>query len=280
MTPARAAWTGAAIGYGLVAVLGWTMFTDTTPDAQRVEDLLVLTALLGTPVAAAAAILGHRLAAAARGHDFAERIVGLATAGIDGPREEWAAAMRAELASIPDKEQRRRFAVGCAGASLRTSIDRTMWLLAVAGGVVVAAATLFASRVSLAGGRGGIMAFTLLPTILVLFGVAFLAAATTRSFRSGLITGALCLIVSLGAWLTVSMVEAAHWYHVAGVYIMDGDVPTGFPLDLQGAILDPLGFVVPHLLLWMPLPVLGAAAGARMTRSKREEATAPASSLV
>jgi hypothetical protein len=66
-------------------------------------------------------------------------------------------------------------------------------------------------------------------TVLVLFGVAFLAAVTTRSFRIGLTTGGLCLVASFLAWLTVSMVEGAHWYHVAGVYIMDGDAPMGFP---------------------------------------------------
>ena len=49
MSPARAAWTGAAIGYGLIAVLGWTMWTDTTPDPQRIGDVVFLTALLDTP---------------------------------------------------------------------------------------------------------------------------------------------------------------------------------------------------------------------------------------
>ena len=122
---------------------------------------------------------------------------------------------------------------------------------------------------------------TLLPTVLVIFGAAFFTAAATRSFWLGLTTGALCLVATLVAWLTVSMLEAAHWYHAgARVYIMDGDAPLGFPLDLGGAVLDPLGFVVPHLVLWLPWPVLGAAAGARMTRQKREQATSPASSMV
>lgn len=180
MSPTRAAWAGAAVGYGLIAVLGWTMWTDTTPAPQRVGDVIVLTALVGTPLAAAAAILAHRLAMAARGDDIAERIVGMASAGIDEPGDEWSAAMQAELASITDRRQRRRFAVGCVVASLRTSTGKAVWLPAVAGGAVVAAATLVASRVSLGGGRSGILGMTLLPTVLVIFGAAFFTAATTN----------------------------------------------------------------------------------------------------
>ena len=272
MNPGRAAAVmAAAVAYGIVGLLGWTMFTATTADAQRLGDVLVLTALLGTPLAAAAAILARRLAVA-RGDDVAERVVALATAGLQRSDGEWAAAMRAELASIDDRRERQRFAVGCAVASLRAGIGRPVWLVALATGACFATVVFVTSRVSLAGGRAGILGVLLFWAIPGLFGVGLLPAAAARSFRVGLLSGGLGLLAAAVATLVVSMAEGAHWYHVAGVFIMDGDVPKGGGLDLRAAVLDPLGFVVPLLLLWTPWPVLGAAAGDRLTRAARVEA--------
>jgi hypothetical protein len=58
------------------------------------------------------------------------------------------------------------------------------------------------------------------------------------------------------------MFEAARWHEVAGVFLMDGDVPS-HGLTRTEAILDPVSptFLIAFLLVWTPWPVLGAAAG-------------------
>ena len=89
----------AAVVYAIVGLLGWAMFTTTTPTAQRAGDLFALTAILGTPLAAAAVILARRLADAAQGDDLAERIVTLVAGGMKGSDGEWGKAMQAELAT-------------------------------------------------------------------------------------------------------------------------------------------------------------------------------------
>ena len=65
----------------------------------------------------------------------------------------------------------------------------------------------------------------------------------------------------------VAIVEAGHWHDLAGVYIMDGDVPKG-GLDRTGMILDAASpsFLLFHLLIWAPWPVLGAAVGVMRRR--------------
>ena len=83
----------AAVVYAIVGLLGWAMFTTTTPTAQRAGDLFALTAILGTPLAAAAVILARRLADAAQGDDLAERIVTLVAGGMKGSDGEWGKAM-------------------------------------------------------------------------------------------------------------------------------------------------------------------------------------------
>ena len=280
MNPRHATWIAAAVCYLLIALLTWATMSETTPDGERLGTAFAITLLFGTPLAAAAAILAHRLAGATRGGDTAERIVGLAAAGAQGNRREWAVAMRAELASIDDRRERRRFAVGCAVASIRSGIGRAAWLTALASGTIVAVATFASSRASLAGGQGGILASLGFPALALLFLVPLVAAAGTRSFRIGLVTGGLTLLAVFIATVAVSMFEAARWYHVAGVFIMDGDPPKTGTIDLRTAVLDPLRFMVPIVLLWAPWPVFGASLGARLTRRTRQEETPPTPALV
>jgi hypothetical protein len=172
--------------------------------------------------------------------------------------------MCSELASIDDPRDRRRFAIGCAAAALRTGPGRGQWLVAIGVGILFAVGTFAASRGSLGGEREGIMGFTLLWPELALLAVAFGSAMVTRSFRAGLVTGALALLAGIVAMLAVSMAEAAHWHDVARVFLMDGDAPSGGRLERIDAVLDPVRptFVVLHVLIWAPWPVLGAAAGA------------------
>ena len=251
----------AAVVYAIVGLLGWAMFTTTTPTAQRAGDLFALTAILGTPLAAAAVILARRLADAAQGDDLAERIVTLVAGGMKGSDGEWGKAMQAELASIEGLGERNRFALGCALTYLHAGIGRTVWLAALAIGAFMGAAVLITSRVTLAGGRVGVLGIIMFGAIPVLFGAGLLAAVSARSFRLGLVTGGLGMLAALVATMAMSMVEGAHWFQVAGVFVMDGDAPKGGALDVTIAVLDPLRFVVPLLLMWTPWPVLGAAVG-------------------
>jgi hypothetical protein len=170
--------------------------------------------------------------------------------------------MRAELASIEPRTERRRFAIGCSVSAI--GIDTRHWLrpVAIGTGVFFAAGTLVASRASMAGGRGGIMGFTLAVPVVVLFMVTFVTALTARSFRTGLMVGWIALLAGLIGMLGAAIVEAAHWYDVAGVYLLDGDNPRE-GLDRLAAVLDPVAptFVFFHLSLWAPWAVLGAGAG-------------------
>jgi hypothetical protein len=261
MTPKRAAWIAAAVASAPVVLFVWSA-ANSSPDHEQIEQFIFGAIVLATPLAIAAAVIGHRFAAAAHGDDAPDRFLRLATAGLSESCGDWGAAMRAELASIDDPRDRRRFAIGCAIAALRTCTGRQPLFIAIGMGVLLAAATFAVSRASLASGREGIMDFTLLWPPVVLFATAFIAALAARSFRSGLISGLLALTAVLIGVLAVSMAEAAHWYEVAGVYLMDGDYPQE-GLDRLDAILDPVtpSFVVFHLVIWGPWPVLGAAAG-------------------
>jgi hypothetical protein len=257
----------------------WAHNALTTDGGNKLEGLIAVLAIFGTPLAIASALVVERSASAGRGRDRPERLLGLATAGLRGSRREWGAAMRAELASIDAPRERRRFARGCAVAAIRAGTGWRPWLIAIGVGVAFAVGTYAASRASLAGGRSGIMGYTLLPPVAALFSLAFATALVTRSFRSGLVTAVLALVAGLVGMLAVAMVEAAHWYDVAGVYLMDGDAPKEGGLDRVGAVLDPVAptFVVFHLLIWAPWTVLGAAAGSWLRRHVDGQAASAAS---
>lgn len=69
--------------------------------------------------------------------------------------------------------------------------------------------------------------------------------------------------------LAAAIPEGALWAREAGVFMLDGDTPsTSAPLTASGGALDAvkattLTWGLPH---WLPWPVLGAAAGARLRR--------------
>jgi hypothetical protein len=276
----RATRFAAVFAAGLApAALLWAANAATTDGGNELEGLVAALAIFGVPLATATALVVDRLASDAGGRDTSERLLGLATAGLRGPRHEWGVAMRAELASIAVPRERRRFATGCTVAALRAGTGWGPWLGAVGTGVVFTVGTYAASRASLAGDREGIIGYTLFVPAAALFGLALVTALVTRSFRSGLVTGVLALVCGLGAVLGVALVEAAHWHDEAGVYLMDGDAPNE-GLDRLGAVLDPVAphFVAFHLLMWVPWPVLGAAAGSWIRRYSGRQAT-PAASL-
>jgi hypothetical protein len=252
VSPARAAWITGSIVIGLTAlfVSSWTVGSP--------GDLVLSTAFLGLPVALAAAVLVFRLASVPAGRDIAERLLSLATRG----RDEWERAMRAELASIDDPSERRRFAIGCLVTTVRVEA-RGRWPIVIGTGVVLAIGTLVTSRVLLGGQRSGIMIFTLFSPAVALFVVSLVTAWRARSFRAGLVVGALASLATMLGVFAVALLEAGQWHEAAGVYIMDGDAPK-VAIDTTGAMLDAVSpnFLLFHLWMWAPWPVLGAAAGA------------------
>jgi hypothetical protein len=276
MSPGRAATIAAAVTSAPLALLVWSM-TEGSIDFNRIEQFIFGFAILATPLVTASVIVVYRFVATAGGRDLPERLLSLATAGLRGSRGDWGAAMRAELASIDDSRERRHFAVGCSVTALRSSTGGGPLFVAIAMGAFFAVGTLAISRATLAGGRGGILGLSLIWPAVVLFTTAFVMALATRSFRTGLVSGLLALTTGLVGFFAVAMAEAARWYEVAGVHLMDGDYPKGGGLERLDAILDPVSpaFVFLHLLIWAPSPVLGAALGSLFRRRAAHEATVP-----
>jgi len=268
MTWRRCRWLlGAAVLAGLAALFAWMAITAPQSAAAATQVLskaVNLTLFIGTPLAAGTVLLIRRLKAATRGRLGAERLLGLATAGLPPARQEWGTAMRAELLSIDDPSARRAFARSAAFAALRIGHARP---LAIAGttGLLAAAGTLAVSRLLLAVDKPiGIGIYTMFAPVLLLFAAALLGAATRRSFRSGLEAGVVALFVALVGVFAVMAVEAVTWAEHYGVYVFDGDRPSTGHLGPGGAVGDALSpfFIGLHLVLWVPWPVLGAALGA------------------
>lgn len=123
----------AAVDAGYVLLLSWG-----SPPAPE-EDLWAYTAtnaVLATPAGLAGALLwitwwlrvGVRLAAM----DAPERLLTAAVATLPADRRDWGRAMTAELASVPDRRERRRFAIGCARTAVFPPRGHRTPVLAVA----------------------------------------------------------------------------------------------------------------------------------------------------
>lgn len=259
MSPTRAAMVTGSVIFVLMMLLG-------TWGSESFWAGLEAAAFLGLPLVVAGGVVAYKLASAPPGRDRAERLLGLVTSS----RGEWDLAMRAELASIDDPRERRRFARGCLMTTLKGAV-RNGWPVVITAGIVVVIGTLITSRVSLVGQRSGILVFTIYPPALILFVVSLVRARATGSFRTGVVVGTLALAASLAGVFGVALIEANQWYQVAGVYIMDGDGPKP-GLEKADVIRDAVSpnFMLFHLLIWAPWPVLGAAAGGRRRRNLDE----------
>ena len=251
----------------LVAVV-FSFSADSSPDlAHPLIQALVPTLWIGGPLGLAAVILLRRVTEVAEGPDFSGQLLAVATSGMPKTKRSWGRAMRAELETIEVATDRRSFAWGCSLAALRAGITDRHLILGAATAILLAALAFAASRVMFAGSQVGLMAYTLTvpPVLLVL--IATWGASPRKSFRDGLMTGCLTLVFALVVILGVEVVEAAHWYDNGGIFIVDGDTPrTG--ISRTAVILNPLspGFVLLHLMCWLPMPVLGAALGSRQPR--------------
>lgn len=278
----RPAWASAVAGAVVLAIwilLAWAMAPGGA-GSPAVEAMATAVVVLGLPYVAAAAVLAHRVAGAARGSDVAARVLAVATAG--RAADDWGAAMRAELAHIDDAADRRRFAFGCAAAAVRADVARASRVVAPVAFVAFAAVTLVASRVMLAGDRTGMLA-GLYVVVLAVFAAGLAAGYARRSFRAGLVSGYLTLAAGLAGVLAVAAVEAVTWYYTAGVFIIDGDYPKNGIAGPGAAIGDALtGMTFFVLLSAAPWPLIGAALGAirRRTAARRRPAGGPERSRV
>jgi hypothetical protein len=268
----RASWVAAVAA--LVALGAWVLViragltADDDPGIPPVE-VLVGALFFGWPHALAAATAVVATARTAVGPDAPARLLALATSGRRGRRDEWGAAMRAELASITAAPRERlRFAAGCALTALRRGWGRSPWIVAVACAVLFAALTVATSRASLYGSRtGSLWAVVYGPPQITLLLVGLVAAWTGRSMRTGLEHAVAALAGILLGVLAAAIPEGALWAREAGVFLLDDDAPST-PLTATGGALDALKATtliwgLPH---WLPWPVLGAAAGARLRR--------------
>ena len=194
----------------------------------------------------------------------------IATAGLrDGDRA-WGAAMRAELANVDERGERRRFALGCTASAMRLGPDGVTWLVAASAAGLAAVGTYAASRASLADGAGGIL-LAHVPGIAVVVFVATLAIALRhRSFRDGLQGGTLALLAAFVASYGVGISEAVVWAERRAGYLTTGDA---VPPSAQAAVLDLLRpeFVLWNLAYGLLSMLLAAAMGALVARRRADD---------
>lgn len=170
--------------------------------------------------------------------------------------------MRAELASIQDPKARGRFARSAARAAFRFRLGLSVGLGMVSA-VLVAAATLLASRLQLANDGPGVIGVTVpVPTLFLLL-VALVSAALTGSFWIGVKAGALALAMSSVALFAVLAVEGLVWMDQRGVFVLDADPPSGVTRT-QDVVLNifSTGMWIGHAVLWVLGILIGAALGA------------------
>ncbi|HEY7718811.1 MAG TPA: hypothetical protein VH915_08630 [Pedococcus sp.] len=268
----------AATALVLLAVLlgGVVLIGGVEEPGSRLGDLVGLVVLVGLPPAVALGLLVGRVVAAARGRDLPERLLAVATAGLPGSRRAWGTAMRAELAAVEDPSERLRFARGCTTAALRTGWTRSALLVATVVGAVLAGATVATSRVSLAGDRSGSLLVVLTmvaPAVLVVASAG--AAVVGGSFRAGLETGALALVLAVAGVVAAAVPEGALWARTAGTFMLDGDAPAGAITVREGALDAVTSILVLGVPLWLSFPVLGAALGAWLRGWRRVGGAGP-----
>jgi MFS family permease len=234
-------------------------------------DLFFASLLFALPWPVLGAALGARSAdLAPRGRDGWDRLLQVATAGLRGGNRAWGAAMRAELANIDERGERRRFALGCTASALRLGVDRTMWPVAAGAAGLAAVWTYIASRASLGDGAGGILLAHGSGVAVVVFAATLVIALRQRSFRAGVQGGILALLAAFVASYTVGVSEAIVWAERRAGYLTTGDA---VPPSAEAAVLDLLRpeFVVGNVAYGLLSMLLAAAMGALVARRRAQD---------
>jgi hypothetical protein len=256
VTPRQAGRKAAFVTLGVVAVLSIAKSAIGGPLAALIDGLF-LTALLGGPLAAVAAIVTYRWRTATD-----SPATGASRTAVAPRDDEWMTAVRNELAAVEDPRERRRFArQALVVVVLRRTITARTWLLSACVAVALALGLLALSRADLGFGDG-VGTYTFLGPPLVFFTVGAVSARRLRSFSRGLAVAGTVAVVSAIAMVPVAAAESARWYSEAGLSLLDGETATVG--STPAAVLDTLHpvFIVVHLLFWIPGPVLGARLGA------------------
>jgi hypothetical protein len=129
--------------------------------------------VLAVPVAVVGSILTRRRPRGHGGRDVADRLLAAAATftgeptSSDGEQGDWAAALRAELATITVPRERRRFAVGAAVALLGGPHSHRSFVVAAGVAVAFGAGVLGVSRAGL--GDDGLGSVTMLLPPVMLF---------------------------------------------------------------------------------------------------------------
>jgi hypothetical protein len=133
----RAGWLGAVLVFAATEALYALLLGWGSPPApgENLFSYALTMAVLTAPAGAAGALLwatwwrrtGVRVAAM----DAPARLLAAAVATLPADRRDWGSAMTAELAQVPDRRERRRFATGCARAALFPPSGHRAPLLAV-----------------------------------------------------------------------------------------------------------------------------------------------------
>ncbi|MFT3663312.1 MAG: hypothetical protein QM809_18685 [Gordonia sp. (in: high G+C Gram-positive bacteria)] len=243
MNRVGAAVVGGAGMFGVIALVDWWMFVRPSSNDVPISQIAVLVLVTGTLPALAAAIMTYQA-------------VGAVREGSGRP---------ARLLAVRTPHR----------------------IVAAAVGIATGVTLLIASRTSLAGDRSGIGEVTILLPAVFLFavGLAFAAGGTAvggSSYWNGISAAGLSVLAALAGLIVVGPIEAWHWYRTAGTYLFDGDpaVDSG-PLRAAVDLLSP-GFLLLHLLVWVPGAILGSALGAGLGRGRagsRRDMSAPDGSI-
>ena len=144
--------------------------------------------------------------------------------------------MRAEVAAIEDPDAARRFARSAAMAAFLRG-----WGVRLGGALIaaalIAAITFWRRPRPPADGGPGVLGVTVPLPALVLLAVTGVTAAITRSFRIGVETGALSLVLGWAALSAVLAGEGRLWMDRHGVFVLDGDPPK-VPVDRSDVVFD------------------------------------------
>lgn len=247
MTPRRAGWLAGTVA--LAAVGGWIWWRSLASPRAPGEDpaeyaggLIANFVTVGAAFALAAAVVAWWIARKAVGRDGAERLLALETSSLNGERDRWGTAMRAELAGIDDPVERGRFGRSAAAAALRRGTGMWPVVIAAVAGVAAAVVVFSASRISFdrVQGRGiiGEPIMGLVPLIIVVSVIA--GTLIGGSFRAGLETALLAWLAVYVCSVAVEIPQAVAWFDDDGVLLLDGEGAANHGVDALAAALQPL----------------------------------------
>ncbi|BCB90522.1 hypothetical protein [Phytohabitans suffuscus] len=256
---AAAVVTGWAVFYLVYAATRQPPADPATATPLTPELLVVLAIPVATYVLAALLVLHHWLAgpgARLSTMDPPGRLLTAAVATLPGGRREWGAAMAAELAGIPDRATRWRFALSCARAAVLLPPAGGWPVLALVAGGVVAAVTATGQAAGAAVPGVGVLATSLVGSAGVL---AVLGVARSRRPRAPAPAAALLVAGGVAAAVTAVVVFLVRQPAAAA------HLPAGSALLLGAALAGCLWVAVASPAADRLAPRLGVAGAALFT---------------